>query len=179
MPMSLVRLSLAAALSAAAACSSKDAASGAATTGDATVAGAPEVAPGAEPTANDISNYELDMDKMRKYAGAIKGFTSMSREDSTVLAAMGSGSANESTAQMIARIEASPVAMRILRDNGLTAKDYVWITAAYIQAAMTEGILSTNPDTKLPPGQSAQNVEFLKNNKAALETMLRDAGMTQ
>ena len=172
------RLSLLVALSAAAACSSKDAASDAAKTGDA-AAESPAVASGAEPTANEISNYKLDMDKMRKYAGAIKSFSSMSAQDSSVLAAMSSGSANESTAQMIARIDASPVATRILRDNGLNGKDYVWITAAYIQAAMTEGMMASNPAAKLPDGQNPQNVEFLKANKAALETMMRDAGMTQ
>jgi type IV pilus biogenesis protein CpaD/CtpE len=173
------RLSLLVALSAAVACSSKDAASDAAATGAATSTDAPAVASGAEPTANEISNYKLDMDKMRKYTGAIKSFSTMSAEDSTILAAMSSGSANESTVQMISRIESSPVAMRILRENGLSAKDYVWITAAYIQAAMTEGMMASNPAAKLPEGQNPQNVDFLKANKAALETMMRDAGMTQ
>jgi len=133
----------------------------------------------ADPTAIDISNYELTMDRMRKYAGAIKGFSAMSEEDSSVLTAMSSGSANESTAQMVARIESSPVAMRVLRDNGLTASDYVWITAAYIQAAMTQGLLEASPEAKLPEGQSSRNLEFLKANQAEIERILRDAGMTQ
>ncbi|MGK2962930.1 MAG: hypothetical protein ACSLFK_12385, partial [Gemmatimonadaceae bacterium] len=130
-------------------------------------------------TAVDISNYELTMDRMRKYAGAIKGFSAMSEEDSSILAAMSSGSANESTAQMIARIESSPVAMRVLRENGLTAADYVWITAAYIQAAMTQGLLEASPEAKVPEGQSSKNVEFLRANRAEVERILRDAGMTQ
>ncbi|MGI9042607.1 MAG: hypothetical protein ACR2GK_00625 [Gemmatimonadaceae bacterium] len=133
----------------------------------------------ADPTAVEISNYELTMDGMRRYAGAIKGFSAMSEEDSSILAAMSSGSANESTAQMIARIESSPVAMRVLRETGLTAEDYVLITAAYIQAAMTQGLLEASPEAKVPEGQSSRNVEFLRANRAEIERIMRDAGMTQ
>ncbi len=133
----------------------------------------------ADPTAVDISNYELTMDRMRRYAAAIKGFSAMSEEDSSILAAMSSGSANESTAQMIARIESSPVAMRVLKENGLTAQDYVWITAAYIQAAMTQGLLEASPQAQVPDGQSSRNVEFLRANRVEIELILRDAGMTQ
>jgi len=140
------------------------------------------MAPGvtaADPTAVEISNYELTMDGMRRYAGAIKWFSAMSEEDSSILAAMSSGSANESTAQMIARIESSPVAMRVLRENGLTAEDYVLITAAYIQAAMTQGLIEASPEAKIPEGQSSRNIEFLRANRAEIERIMRDAGMTQ
>ncbi len=170
-------LTLLASLALAGACTSKDVASDSAAAVDsAEVAVLP---PAGEPTAIDISNYSLDMDKMRRYAGAIKGFSSMSNADSTVLAAMSSGSANESTAQMISRIESSPVAMRVLSDNRLTPRDYIWITAAYIQAAMTQGMLESNARAQVPAGQSAKNVEFLNANRVELERIMRDAGMTQ
>jgi len=132
---------------------------------------------GAEPTANEVSNYRLDMDKMRRYTAALKGFSTLSAQDSAAAAAMGSSSSNESTAQMIARIEGNPIAMRELRKAGLSAKEYVWITAAWLQAAMTQGMLESSPEAKLPEGQNPQNVEFLKANKAELERLMKDAGM--
>jgi len=79
MPVVSTRLSLLVALGAIAACSSKDATSDAAQPGAAAEAPA---ATAAEPTANDISNYQLDMDKMRRYTGAIRGFSSLSSSDS-------------------------------------------------------------------------------------------------
>ncbi len=161
------------------ACSSKDAPGDALNTVDSTVAASVVAGAEAEPTAIDISNYGLDMDKMRKYAAAIKAFSSLSNADSSVLAAMSSGSANESTSQMISRIESSPVAMKVLNGNGLTPRDYVWITAAYIQAAMTHGMLEANAQAQVPPGQSTKNVEFLKANRTELERIMKDAGMTQ
>ena len=172
-----VRLALLVSLSAFLACSSKDAAQNAATSdaGAAAPAPAPTVS-GSEPSANDISNYKLDMDKMRKYVAALRGFQGLPQKDSAALEAM-STDANESTVQTIARIESSPIARRVLADAGLNAKDYVWITAAWLQAAMTEGILASTPDAKMPEGQNPQNVNFLKANKAQLEAMMRDAGM--
>lgn len=132
------------------------------------------VAPAAaEPSANDISNYKLDMDKMRKYATAIQGFTLLEKTDSAAAEAMASNS-NHSTAQMIAKIESSPAAMKVLRDAGLSAKDYVWITAAWIQAAMTEAMLEANKNAKLPEGQNPQNIEFVKQHKGELDSMLKE-----
>ncbi len=125
----------------------------------------------AEPTANEISNYKLDMDKMRKYGAAIKGFQSLSSADSAAAEAVAS-EPNQSTAQTIARIESSPVAMKVLRDAGLSAKDYVWITAAYLQGAMTAAMLEANKDAKMPEGQNPQNVEFVRAHRAELEGML-------
>ncbi|MDQ3082557.1 MAG: hypothetical protein M3R07_10130, partial [Gemmatimonadota bacterium] len=57
------------------ACSSKDATSDPAKAADSTAVSTVPAA--VEPTAVDISNYSLDMDKMRRYAGAIKGFSSL------------------------------------------------------------------------------------------------------
>jgi hypothetical protein len=160
------------------ACTPKDSAPAASTAGADTSAASPASTPGAEPTANDISNYKLDMGKMSKYSAAIRGFASLARTDSAAAEAM-SSNANESTAQMIAKLEATPAAMKVLRDAGLSAKDYVWITAAWLQAAMTQGVLAANPDAKLPEGQSTQNIEFIKAHKAELEAMTKDIGMSQ
>ena len=130
----------------------------------------------AEPTAIEISNYELDMDKMRRYAAAIKGFSAIAQTDTGEISGLNMSN-GESTAQTIARIEAHPAARRVLSQAGLTAREYVWITAAYLQAAMTQGLLQVNPAAKVPEGQSRRNVDFLVANKAELESIMKDAGM--
>jgi len=126
-----------------------------------------------EPTANDIADYRLDMDKMQKYSRAMRGFAALAKTDSAAAQAMGTH-ANETTARTIARIESSPAAMRVLRETGLTAKDFVWITAAWLQAAMTQAVLESSPQSKLPAGQNPQNVEFLRAHRAELEAMTKD-----
>lgn len=166
--LSVLSVSLAALL---AGCTAKD--SGSTDTTSASAAAVTETAPSssAEPSANEISNYKLDMDKMRKYAVAIKGFQSLSATDSAAAEAVAS-QPNQSMAQTVAHIESSPVAMKVLRDAGLSAKDYIWITAAYLQGAMTAAMLEANKDAKLPDGQNPQNVEFVRAHRAELEGLV-------
>jgi hypothetical protein len=163
----------------AAGCSTKDSGTAdSAAVASAPVTAAPTTSFPVEPTANDISNYKLDMDKMRKYSAAIRGFATIAKTDSSAADAM-SSKANESTVQMIAKLEGNPTAMRVLNQAGLSARDYVWITAAWLQAAMTHGAMEANPNAKLPEGQNPQNVQFIREHKAELEAMTRDIGAGQ
>jgi hypothetical protein len=161
------------------ACAKKDSA-----TSDTTVAGAASAptatastAPAGEPIANDVSNYELNMDRMRKWVAAMKGFTAEAKRDSTAAAAIAMDQ-GASTAQMIAGLERNPLAKRVLRQAGLSAADYVWTTAAYMQAAMMAGVMQM-PNAKVPEGMSMKNVEFVKAHNAELEKMMREAGMAE
>src|SRR5688500_16481616 len=121
-------------------CTSSDAARSRTNVSDSGPASDIGAATAEEPTARDFSNYQLDMDKMRRYAEAIKGFSALPSSDTTGMSALNM-SGNESSAQAIAKIESNPAARRVLSDAGLSATDYVWITAAYLQAAMTEGLM--------------------------------------
>lgn len=178
MPIARPRLPLVLVFGMLVGCSSKDAATdGAATDAAPASSDAPSVASGAEPSANDISNYKLDMDKMRKFAAANKNLAAIAKEGGEEEFDV-TGGGNQSTAQTIARLESHPAAKRALSQAGLSARDYVWITAAWIQAAMTQGILETTPGAKVPAGQNMQNVDFLKANKAELEAMMQSMGQT-
>lgn len=145
--------------------------------GNATAAFPTPVSSAAEPTANDISNYTLTMDRMTRWANTIKYLEEAAKADTSIQSALRM-SAQENTAQTIARLEGHPAARAALRKAGWSAKDYVWTTAAWMQAAMTEGILGSTPGATLPEGQNPKNVEFLKANKKAIEQLARDAGMT-
>lgn len=141
-------------------------------------AAAASTTPGADPTAVDISNYPLDMDKMRRYVAAIKKFSALAPSDTAGLVALNPGS-NTTTASSISALEAHPVASRVLAEAGLSARDYVWITSAYLQAAMTQGLLQASSEFRVPEGQSRRNLDFLNANRPELETMMKDAGMMQ
>jgi hypothetical protein len=162
-----------------AACSKKDAAY---TADTGAVANAPEGAvasatPAGEPSANDVSNYELNMDRMRKWVAAMKGFAAEAKRDSTAASAMAMDQ-NASTAQLVANLERHPLAKRVLSQAGLSARDYVWTTAAYMQAAMTAGVMQM-PGAKAPEGMNMKNVEFVKAHNAELEAMMRQAGLQE
>jgi hypothetical protein len=129
-----------------------------------------------EPTPNEIADYKLNMDKMQKVSAAMNKFAVLGKADSVAAEAMATHT-NETMAQTIARIESSPTAMQVLTESGLTPRDYVWITAAWLQAAMTLAVVESSPQSRLPAGQNTQNVEFIRAHRAELDSLMKDVGI--
>jgi hypothetical protein len=153
-----------------AACATKDAAGDSASAQTAAASPAPASAATmpANPTPEDISNYPLDMDKMRKLQTTMKSLEAAAAANP---GSMSSGSNNETAAQTIARIESNSTQRRAIEQAGWTVSDYVWTTAATLQASMMEGTLASTPGAKLPAGHNPRNIEFIKAHKAELDAM--------
>jgi predicted small secreted protein len=153
-----------------AACATKDGAgdSSSAQTSAASPASAGAATMPDNPTSEDISNYPLDMDKMRKLQATMKSLEAAARANP---GSISSGSNSETAAQTIARIESNPTERRAIENAGWTVGDFVWTTAAMLQASMMEGTLAATPSAKLPAGHNPRNLEFMKAHKAELEAM--------
>lgn len=170
------------ALLAVAACSSKDAsdntasAPGAPATSDAPAASA---APAGEPTAVDYSNYELTMDKMRKWVTVTKMFATFSgtAADSAAMTTVKIGS--DPVSESVRKIESIAPAKRMFATAGLDPREYLMITGAWMQAGMMASMMGPNSQAKLPEGHSMKNIEFVNAHKAELEKLMKDAGMSQ
>lgn len=143
--------------------------------GAALASGATSAALPANPTTNDIANYPLDMDKVRKLAATMKYMEEAARLDSTVVSG---GSNSETAAQTIARLEGKPQLVAVFRKAGWNAADYVWTMAALLQASMMESVLANTAGAKLPEGQSPKNIEFMRANKAEIEQITKEMGMS-
>jgi len=169
-PLALVA---ALALAACTAKDAKDASNVATTSGDTPVVAAAPATPAssAEPTSAEISNYPLDMDKMRKMATTMKYLGEAAQSDPAAADVARIGN-DESTAQTIAKLEGNASARAALQKAGWSARDYVWTTAAYLQAGMTQGILASTPGAKAPAGQSMKNVEFLRAHSREIDKLL-------
>lgn len=158
------------------ACSSKDSASSAATTPASKstniAALTPSSASTREPTAADVSNYPLDMDKMDKWMAVLRGFAMEAQNDST-LKDVGKINASASTSASIQRLESNPAAMKVLSSAGMSARDYIMTTAAYLQAEMTASLIKSQPGYKVPAGQSMKNIDFLNQHGAELEAKMK------
>ncbi|MEO8194319.1 MAG: hypothetical protein ABI681_10760 [Gemmatimonadales bacterium] len=134
-------------------------------------------APAGDPTAADISRYELTMDKMRRWTGAMKEMAKA--EGANAQAVEGINMGTDPLALSVSKMEATPVVKNALDKAGLSARDYLMIMSAYLQAGMTDAMLKANPQAKVPEGQSTKNVEFVRAHRAELEQLMKDAGMTQ
>lgn len=168
--MSRLRILAAATALSAAACGGTDTARDDTASTKTTVIPAASSAMPDNPTSEDIAAYPLDMDKVRKLKQSMTNVEAAIRSDPTIETR---GDNSESAAQTIARLEASPQMRRAIEQAGWTVKDYVWTTAALLQASMLEGTMASTPDAKLPAGHDARNIEFVKTHKAEIEQLSR------
>jgi len=167
------------ALLAVAACSSKDASDNAASAPGAPATPAASSSPAGEPTAVDFSNYELTMDKMRKWVAVTKAFATFSGTAADSAAMMTVKIGSDPISESVRKIESIAPAKRMFATAGLDPREYHMITGAWMQAGMMASMMGPNSQAKLPEGHSMKNIEFVNAHKAELEKLMKDAGMSQ
>jgi hypothetical protein len=159
-----------------AACSAKDSSSAAAETTakpETPVTSAPSSK--GDVSAEQLSNYTLDMDKMTKWLNVMKNIATQAKNDSSAAAAFESDG-NETVAQSVAKLKASPFAQRALSAAGMSAEDYVMTSMAYLQAGMAAGLLKSVPNYKVPAGQNMKNIDFINKHGAEIEAKMKAMG---
>ncbi len=163
-------ISFAVAIVALTACKAKDSPSTATTSGPASPTTA--ALPVADPIADDVNNYTLDMDKMNKWMKAVKGFAVEARTDSAAADAA-SLDAGVPIREKIAKLEANPTARKILGAAGISARDYAMTTTTYIQAGMIASLMKTQPGFKVPFGQNMANIAFINVHGAEIKASMK------
>lgn len=124
----------------------------------------------------DLRTYRLDMDKMRRYTAAAKLLDQESKTNPSLAIDVNVG--NEPVSESIATVERNDFVTDVLKRAGTNPKDFVMTIAAYLQAAKTSAALDADPNARIPAGQSAENVEFVRANRAEIDRLMREAGMT-
>lgn len=127
-------------------------------------------------TTSDLRTYTLDMDKIRRYAAAAKALDEESQRNPSVVIDVNIG--KEPVSESIATVEKNDFVTALLKRAGTTPRDFVMTMAAYLQAATTSAALDANPNARIPAGQSADNVEFVRARRAEIDKVMKDAGLT-
>jgi hypothetical protein len=117
------------------------------------------------------------MDKMRRYAAAAKALDEESKRNPSVVIDVNLG--NEPISESIATVERNDMVTDVLKRAGTTPTEFVMTMAAYLQAATTSAALDADPNARVPAGQNAENVEFVRAHRAEIEKLMRDAGLGQ
>lgn len=125
---------------------------------------------------SDLRTYTLDMDKMRRYAAAAKALDEESKRNPSVVIDVNIG--KEPVSASIATVEKNDFVTDLLKRAGTNPRDFVMTMAAYLQAATTSAALDANSNARIPAGQSAENVEFVRARRAEIDKIMRDAGLT-
>ena len=126
---------------------------------------------------NDLRTYTLDMDKMRRYTAAAKALDDESKKNPSVVIDVNLG--NEPVSESIATVERNDFVTDVLKRAGTTPSEFVMTMAAYLQAATTSAALDADTSARVPPGQNAENVEFVRAHRAEIDKLMSDAGLTQ
>lgn len=125
----------------------------------------------------DVRSYTLDMDKMKRYARAAKILGEESQSNPSVVIDVNVG--NEPISASIATIERNEMVTDALKRAGTTPREFVMTMAAYLEAASTSAALDADPNARVPAGQNADNVEFVRAHRAELDQLMKDAGLSR
>src|SRR5688572_23568451 len=125
---------------------------------------------------SDLRTYTLDMDKMRRYAAAAKALDEESQKNPSVVIDVNIG--KEPVSESIATVERNDFVTDLLKRVGTNPRDFVMTMAAYLQAATTSAALDANPNARIPAGQNADNVEFVRARRAEIDKVMKDAELT-
>ena len=124
---------------------------------------------------NDLRTYTLDMDKMRRYATAAKLLDEESKKNPSVVIDVNIG--NEPVSESIATVERNDFVTDVLKRAGTTPSEFVMTMAAFLQAATTSAALDADTNARIPAGQNAENVEFVRAHRAEIDKLMSDAGL--
>jgi len=130
-------------------------------------------ATGGDADLRELSRYQLTMADVRKFEAANANLAKHPKEEQDDDDAEDEGD-NESLDEMAARIESNPIARKAVEAAGLSARQYVVITMALLQASLAQYAVEQGAD----PGKIARetgvnpaNILFVKEHKAELEQM--------
>jgi len=125
----------------------------------------------------DVRNYELDMEHVRKWLAGMEALMSAAKSDTSIAAAVASNG-QETTQQSIAKLDANDRARELLRQAGLTPREYVLTMTAYLQAATADAAQRASPPGKAPSDVNPKNVEFIRDHRSELEPLINKAGLS-
>ncbi|HEU4995490.1 MAG TPA: hypothetical protein VFT29_11760 [Gemmatimonadaceae bacterium] len=122
-------------------------------------------------TEVDVSHFNLDMGKMRRWALGARSLAIAAQQDPSLAAAMAT-SGNEPVSQSITKLQRNSRAREILKGVGLTPREYVMIGTAYMQASLAAAAARANPPGMPPAGTNPRNVEFVQTHREQLDKLV-------
>jgi hypothetical protein len=139
--------------------------------------GAPPAAAqaGSSDDAQAIAGYTLSMDKLTAFRDATLDLKKAVEGDAEMAARAEAwdqaDDEHQTLTELAGRIESEPKLKAALASHGLTAREYMLVQLATVQAMMAESLLGMKQAT-LPAGVNPKNVEFVKAHKAELQELL-------
>jgi hypothetical protein len=128
----------------------------------------------APPAAPAEGEFALTMDKVEAYFKAQQQLALAAQADPT-LDDLTMNVSREDGTQYAARLEANTRVKAIIADAGLSTRDFSLTGETLISALLAQAALESGALKELPDGIDAASVEFVKQNKAQIEALMKSS----
>ena len=113
-------------------------------------------------------DFTLTMDRVDAYMAAISNIAVLAQQDPELKDITAMDASTEDARQYAARIEQHPDVVAAISQAGLTPKEFAVTGEALVSGMMTQAALESGALKDIPAGVNPQLVEFVRQNKAAL-----------
>ncbi len=132
-----------------------------------------------DPNVKEIANYKLTMDAVRKFAQASKTMKQYEKDHPELNQDEEDDNDDDSASldDMEAKLASVPAARKAIEAAGLSVREYVVITFAMLQSAISQYAIEQGADpAKIArdAGVHPANVTFYKEHKAEIEALTAD-----
>jgi hypothetical protein len=131
-------------------------------------------AAGGDPDAAEVYNYHLTMDKIQKASAATGAVNKYLAANPAVKSQMdGDDQSNKTIDQQAKNLDTKyPQVAAIIKSNGLTTREDILVTRAFISGVMVVGMKKQGMIKDYPPNTvSPQNAAFLEQNFDKLQNL--------
>ena len=127
-----------------------------------------------DPDQKELHDYVLTMDKVQKAGNATKAMQEVAKKHPEMEKDNDGDAKNLD--EMVAKIQKYPEVTSLLRQNGLTAREYAVCTFTLMQAAMAVGFKKAGTYKEYPPKMlavvSKQNLDFVEQHFDEIKKMM-------
>ncbi|QSX77863.1 hypothetical protein [Agrilutibacter solisilvae] len=137
-------------------------------------AGAPSEVASPQPAASPQTDaaYVLTMDNVTAYFAAQAGLARAAASD-PALEDLSMNLSREDSAQYAARLKANAKVRGIIEQSGMSTREFALTGETLMAALMTQGALDAGQLKAIPEGIDPASVQFVKQNKARIEALMK------
>lgn len=117
--------------------------------------------------AREVSAYQLTEPGLGKFTRATRGLLALHVDDCAEEADA------KTISEAVAKLDATPGAKAAIEAAGMTTREYIVFSFSMMQSGLAAWGLE-QPDGKLPPGVSADNVEFYRKHAIELQRLAEE-----
>lgn len=126
-----------------------------------------------EEDSRALAQYKLTHDNIKRLRVALRALVDLVEKSPQIAQQMG-GPEQETLDQAINRIESNPTFAGVLKDAGISARDYLLSSVAVVMADAVRQALKSDPKSPMPPEVPPENLAMVEAHDAEVTAVLKE-----